>query len=440
MQMRKMMAVVLTVALALMLALTGCGRKPAANVLLNMLNGQYKNVTVTTDKDLENTLRRAVKENRTPEQTAQALEKTLGTTVSFDGLRSARAGDQTFDLVFQTGSDTEAIARQTYTDWNTVFSTLPSGGQYLADLAAVQADNGYYILVNVTIKKGGSSSSDDDDDKKEDEEEETPDAVQHNGYVDNGDGTYTVNEEDGLKNLFDEHQNDDFEGKKIILDDGTYTLTKPVTTTEFNGTLTVAEGADVAIQLQGTNMFETIGDKGTIQDIVFEVTESMSEYNGDIGWVAVTNEGDITGCTIEIMSGHYIQGSGYVGGVVAENAGTIQYTKVIMGGYEGGTDGTAGRVEGSKTDSYVGGIAGLNAATGTIHHCEVRGRGDVSSTIGHAGIIAGCNEAIRDKINNNHFDWEKKTVSSDGTAIGIAVNSYFVNQPIGNQVGETTTP
>ena len=90
-----------------------------------MLNGQYKNVTVTTDKDLENTLRRAVKENRTPEQTAQALEKTLGTTVSFDGLRSARAGDQTFDLVFQTGSDTEAIARQTYTDWNTVFGTLP---------------------------------------------------------------------------------------------------------------------------------------------------------------------------------------------------------------------------------------------------------------------------------------------------------------------------
>lgn len=121
-----MMAVVLTVALALTLALTGCGRKPAANVLLNMLNGQYKNVTVTADKDLENTLRRAVKENRTPEQTAQALEKTLGTTVSFDGLRSARAGDRTFDLVFQTGSDTEAIARQTYTDWNTVFSTLPS--------------------------------------------------------------------------------------------------------------------------------------------------------------------------------------------------------------------------------------------------------------------------------------------------------------------------
>ena len=90
-----------------------------------MLNGQYKNVTVTTDKDLENTLRRAVKENRTPEQTAQALEKTLGTTVSFDGLRGGQQGDHTFDLVFQSGKDTDAAARKAFQKWDPVFSTLP---------------------------------------------------------------------------------------------------------------------------------------------------------------------------------------------------------------------------------------------------------------------------------------------------------------------------
>lgn len=156
MQMRKMMAVVLTVALALMLALTGCGRKPAANVLLNMLNGQYKNVTVTTDKDLENTLRTIVNENDTIEEMLEDLEEKLGVTIDFESLRSGRKGDIAVALVFARNSrNVDGIIQQIFEALNPVLGTLRSSGEYQADMATVWADGGCYTVIRVTVEDSG---------------------------------------------------------------------------------------------------------------------------------------------------------------------------------------------------------------------------------------------------------------------------------------------
>lgn len=164
MRIKKFLALLLSAALALTM-LAGCGSQSLLQLLLDLLQNQYQNITVTAEDDLEDVLRRAVNENDTIEDVDADLAKALGKTVEFNSLRSARAGDQTFDLLFKTGNDTQAIAQQTYAEWNIVFGSLPSSGRYTAGLAMLKADHGYYVLVDVDVNKGASNSHDDDDDQ-----------------------------------------------------------------------------------------------------------------------------------------------------------------------------------------------------------------------------------------------------------------------------------
>ena len=119
MHFKKFVALLLSAALALTV-FAGCGSESLLQLLLDLLQAQYQNITITAEDDLEATLRQAVRENDSMEEIDNALQDALLPTIQFQSLRSARAGDQAFDLVFRTGTDTEAMARQTYTDWNTV--------------------------------------------------------------------------------------------------------------------------------------------------------------------------------------------------------------------------------------------------------------------------------------------------------------------------------
>ena len=79
MQIRKWLALLVSAALALSL-LAGCGGKnqSLAQVILDLLDGQYQNVTVQLDPDLEADLRQAVHEGETDAEIRAALEKILG--------------------------------------------------------------------------------------------------------------------------------------------------------------------------------------------------------------------------------------------------------------------------------------------------------------------------------------------------------------------------
>ena len=367
MHFKKFVALLLSAALALTV-FAGCGSESLLQLLLDLLQAQYQNITITAEDDLEATLRQAVRENDSMEEIDNALQDALLPTIQFQSLRSARAGDQAFDLVFRTGTDTEAMARQTYTDWNTVLGSLPSNGQYLADLATLKAENGYYILVNITVKKGsgsgsGSDSSSDPDDPS------TP--TGDRGYKKVNKDTYTVYRDDGLKNLFEDNPKATFKDKIIVLESDC-TVDKAlvgVTSADaaFNGTLKSKNSDKPAtIKLSGGYMFTIIDGNGMVQDLKIEVTDTISG-KGNIGVVAGENHGTVKNCRIKLNG--TVEGTN-AGGVVGSNVGTIEGCSV-----EGGT------IQNSRSavGPSLGGIAGKNS----------NGNSNGNSSA-NKGVIKGC--------------------------------------------------
>ena len=165
MYLKKLLALLLSAALALSL-LAGCGGKNQSlgQVILDLLDGQYQNVTVQLDHDLEADLRQAVHEGETDAEIRAALEKILGSGVSFRLIGDGQQGDTAWNLILYPGSDPDAAARSAFTEWSKVFGSLPRDGQYSAGLAMIETENGYAILVKATVDKAASRDDDDDDD------------------------------------------------------------------------------------------------------------------------------------------------------------------------------------------------------------------------------------------------------------------------------------
>lgn len=404
MQKQKMMAVALSVALALMLALTGCGRKPVTNVLLNLLGGQYKNVTVTADKDLENTLRRAVKENGTPEKTAQALEKKLGSTVAFDGLRGGQQGDHAFDLVFQAGKDTDAAARTAFQKWDSVLGTLPANGQYQAGLAMIQADNGCYILVKASVDRAGTTGStgkgskgagqdkggavapgkdqtekENKDDKQGKEKKENDPLAAIKGVVPMGGSVYVVENQQAFSALM-QLDPDLLKDKVIQLNsDAVFTATSQLAQT-FKGTLST-NNANKKVEIRNMTNTSLFGKmEGVVRGINVVVPNSLN--SSAVGALASENAGLIENCTATINC-KFIQGGDQAGGLVGLNRGTIKDCQVKM------ANGTY------MTAANAGGIAGVNAAEGRIQNCTVACEDGKANVYGSeaGGTLVGKNQA-----------------------------------------------
>ena len=174
MQLKKLLALLLSAALALSL-LAGCGGESVARSLLALLDGKYANVSVEMDPDLEADLRQAIRtaesENAGDDAAVirAALETLLGSKVTFRKLREGQQGDTAFDLIFYAGADPDKAAQSAYSQWNGTFSNLPDDGLYTAALAQVQTENGVWLLVQATVDKAGTvDKPDKDDDEPED--------------------------------------------------------------------------------------------------------------------------------------------------------------------------------------------------------------------------------------------------------------------------------
>ncbi len=319
---KKLWALLLAAGMALT-RFAGCCSPSLLRLLLDLLQDQYQNITVTAEDDLETALRQAVSQNDTMEEITAALAQTLDKTVEFQSLRSARAGDQTFSLVFQTGNDTEAIARQTYTDWNKVLGSLPSSGQYLADLATLKADGGYYILVNVTVKRGGSSGSSDDGSGSRDENDGGGTTNPQKDYDWIGTDVILVHTNTGLQNVFfDDMSGSDqplmdaraagFKGTTIKLEKNDYVVNQTFEP-DFKGVLTSADTNNVAtIQLSDHSMFKCVASDGNVGD-----PENKVSYINFI----------VTG---KITSGIMNTERMWVGAVASQNSGVISHCKVTF--------------------------------------------------------------------------------------------------------------
>lgn len=406
MQIRKWLALLVSAALALSL-LAGCGGKnqSLAQVILDLLDGQYANVAVEIDPDLEADLRQAVHEGETDEEIRAALEKILGSGVSFRLIGDGQQGDTAWNLILYPGSDPDAAARSAFTEWSKVFGSLPRDGQYSAQIAMIETENGYAILVQATVDKAASRDDDDDDDD-EPEEPEDP------GYTDDGKGNYTVNDSDGLQELFTKEWSK-ASTAIITLPEGEYNISGTFGNkdTPFTGTLqgkSPDKKATINIT-SGNGLFEQISG-GTVKNITFNVQTAISNTYTDsettrAGAVAGQNNGTIQNCDVTINAGYSITANGgesddvYAGGIAGENQGTISNCDVTI------KAGDSISITAANGSGYVcaGGIAGENH--GTISNCHVNGgntapdanaSADISANnedVGNtcAGGIAGCN-------------------------------------------------
>lgn len=163
MRFKRLLALLLAAALALSL-LAGCGggkNQSLSQMLLNLLDGQYQNVSVEIDSDLEAKLRQAISESETDEELRAALEQLLGGGISFQRLGSGQQGDSAWTLIIYPGTDPNAAARSVYLDLDKVFAALPDDGVYSSGFAMAEMENGYAILVKATVDKAGTEDKPD---------------------------------------------------------------------------------------------------------------------------------------------------------------------------------------------------------------------------------------------------------------------------------------
>ena len=406
MQLKKLLAMLLSAALALSL-LAGCGGESVARSLLALLDGKYANVSVEMDPDLEADLRQAIRtaesENAGDDAAVirAALETLLGSKVTFRKLGEGQQGDTAFDLIFYAGADPDKAAQAAYSQWNGTFSNLPDDGLYTAALAQVQTENGVWLLVQATVDKAGSR---DDDDEPEDL------VVKGNGFTYNvTKNTITVeaNNADGLQNLLTEQaneaqeitaaRNNGFEKIAIELAAGSYSVNDTFTT-PFKGTLQGESGATITLT-GGSGLFAQIADDGKVENLNITVAGTISNDSdrGNVGAVAGENNGTISGCTVTIDTSGSISATdeySYAGGIVGYNYNEISSCEVT--------------IDTSISGGYAGGIAGWNE--GTISSCEVNGSDKDTSQIHgdkRAGGIAGWNKTNTEGSN--------KTSTIEGT-------------------------
>lgn len=431
MQLKKLLALLLSAALALSL-LAGCGGgKALSQVILDLLDGQYANVAVEIDPDLEADLRQAVHEGETEEEIRAALEKILGSGVSFRLIGDGQQGDSAWNLILYPGSDPDAAARSAFTEWNKVFGSLPRDGQYSAGLAMLETENGYAILVKATVDKAASR----DDDKPSIQPGEP--GYKDDNYAVSQDGTtYTVFTSEGLsawaENIAKSPNCILEAGKTVALPADWPVIIDYSGRFDGNGS-TITGVSTVSGSYQG--LFATVAG-GTVQNVkLAEVDISGGTYAGAV--VGYNKGGTIQNC--EFVSGTVQNGSTCTGGIVGYNAGkvidcTISGSVSSNAARTGGVAGyaaTGSQIENCTINEpvsggqAVGGIVGMSTGTSSVTNCTVNDNISGSSLVG--GIVG----------QNNSGNIDNCTISSDveikgtGSTIG-GIAGRFLSGTISN--------
>lgn len=440
MRIKKFLALLLAAAMALAV-FAGCGNNPSIErILMEMLDGRYDNVTVELDPDLKAELRQAISEYGDDGEDAVRgdLEKRLGTNRPLRYLKNLQQGESAFDLLFYLGSNPDAAVQSAYNQWNPIFSTLPHNGQYALELAAIQAEDGYYILAYSKVNRAGSSDRPDRDDPEQE-------VIPESGYEKDG-NHYTVYNDKGLQNVFfgsydgkpnvdselDADRMDNFKDCTITLKGATYLVTRQLLE-EFNGKLVGEENTLIQIDGQGDGlgpseeavlfcgMFGTL--YGSVEKLNIDVqTIQLTGYSGGYtGSVAGVNNGNISGCKVTVCTMDLTNGvKAACGAIAGLNKETIRNCHVTIpvggsikstgdaGGIAGwnGSDmqsdfsmieGCTVTIDGQIQGNDVGGITASNGDDSTIAvDCSVTGTGAIKGEGKYApkvGGIAGNNES-----------------------------------------------
>lgn len=367
---KKLWALLLSAALALSL-LAGCGgSKALSRVIANLLSGMYDNVAVETDSDLTAALKKAAAEGGSEEEILARLVEDLnlaGGSLTLNQLGAGQQGEHSVSLVFQSGSDPDAAARNALSRWAGAFGSLPKDGRYTARVAMIEAEGGYYIAVNAEVTKAGTPDKD------------KPEFTPKDSVVENDDGsvTYYVATKEGLLNWAQAANTDNIIAHCTLL---------------ANISLTGVEWDPIGganYSYKGT--FD--GNHHTITGLT--INAEGEEYVGFFGWISgnSTSQGtvkDLTLANVNITSGGDSD-QNYTGGVVGWNAGTGTGTGCTVTGTVTVTSSGSGVkcVGGVVGDMSGGTVTACYHANGNVTATHGTTSGGISITVA-GGVVGRC--------------------------------------------------
>mgnify|MGYP001852642270 CR=1 FL=1 len=408
MRFKRLLALLVSAALALSL-LAGCGGgKALSQVIVDLLDGLYANVSVEADSDLTAALKKAAAEGGTEEEILSRMIEILnhnGGSITFTRLGSGQQGDHAVTLYFQTGTDPDAAARNALAQWASVLGTLPDDGSYQGDVAMIESENGYYIALDVEVLKAGKPDKPDKDDDKE----PTPDPQPQDSVVDNEDGsvTYNVATEKGFMDWAKAARTSPGSTNCTLLAD--IDLTNSGEWTPINNFDSTFDGGNHSIEGLTVNqqdnsnvgMFTWVQSNGVVKDLT--LTDVQIKGGSFVGSIAGVNSGSIENCNME--SGE-VTANDYVGGLVGWN-----YKDIKGCAFSGSV---------SSNNNKAGGLVGWNDV-GTIQDCTASG-----SVSGHVdvGLVAGYNNS---------------GIIKDCTAEGFSFGKQAVGGVVGTNLKGTIT-
>lgn len=386
---RKILALLLAAAMAISL-LAGCGGKALSQVIVDLLDGLYSNVSVEADSDLTAALKQAAAEGGTEEEILSRMIEILnhnGGSITFTRLGSGQQGEHAVTLYFQTGTDPDAAARNALAQWAGTLGTLPDDGSYQADVAMIESENGYYIALDVEVLKAGKPDKPDKDDDPEPE----PSTITGEGFTYNKTTKEaTISEKNGLEKLLEELTTSSAvsSGSDLSTTLGQMDITLessvslPASWPEnitFTGEL---NGNGNTITMTGTReqgLFDTIAGGAIVKDVTIS-GGNMALLNPQVGLLAGSNEGTIQGCSIQ--NGRFsssistsIPGNTAMGFLVGQNMGEITDCTATGSTFELTFEYTTPEIYKTsiKIDGtfHFGGLAGDNY--GTIRNSSVSG-------------------------------------------------------------------
>ena len=427
MRFKRLLALLLAAALALAV-LVGCGsgQQSAAQALLKLLDGKYPNISIEIDPDLEADLRQAISqaeaENAGDDDAVirAALEKLVGSTVTFRNLGDGQQGDTTFDLVFYAGTDPDKAAQAAYSQWNLVFSNVPDDGKYGTGLAMVETNSGVWMLVKATVEKAGSRDDGPDPVTLKSIAVTGPSKTEYiKGQTFDSTGmTVTAHYSDGSFKPIAAGE------YTIVIDDkevsssyqfdqvGSHTLKVKYNEMVSTNSVSIWVADENGYHEEGGTYVVT-GSEG-LQELYDDLTEKGDTFStakitlnspvtlGDAWPESITFSGTLNGNGNKItMEGDRTQGLfneiswGTVENVHLQINGTIK-------------DGTG----------YIGGIAGTLGSGGTIKGCSVTG-GSISGT-GDSSLVGGVVGSISDYRGTVTACYHRGSVSTSGGLYSIA--------------------
>ena len=492
MHFKKLLALLVSAALMLSL-LAGCGNgKALSQVIVDLLDNLYSNVSVEADSDLTAALKQAAAEGGTEEEILSRMIEILnhkGGSITFTLLGSGQQGNHAVTLYFQPGTDPDAAARNALAQWAGTLGTLPDDGSYQGDVAMIEAENGYYIALDVEVLKAGTPDKPDKDDEPDEPETQEP---EKDPYTDNGDNSYTINTEDGLQQLVEDLKwpaENTILSANITLDcdvdlqDADWT---PIGTSSqspytgiFDGDGHKISGLNATTASQYSGLFGYIKD-ATVRNLALDApTVSCSSYNGYAGGVAAymqnsiiencqVSDGSIS-CTDDTSTAGGIVGYVHIHYTETDNnvVKNCQVSGVTIsaqnaGGVAGTTSGKNSRIENCKVSgcnitsnvsdgvmSYVGGIAGSNSST--VKNCLAQKNTINADGNGRAGGVVGwtTNPEGSTVSCGSTGNTITATVTPDGSAAGGVVGymnaggsvtaCFSANDTITGHVGDSRT-